>query len=65
MTSRRQAVLLIEDDARLAAMVAEYLGRALERNIAWALPRRPYKDVREQVVAGEWDRGLDVETAKR
>jgi DNA-binding response OmpR family regulator len=27
MTRSRQAVLLVEDDARLAAMVAEYLGR--------------------------------------
>jgi two-component system, OmpR family, phosphate regulon response regulator OmpR len=27
MTSRRHAALLVEDDARLAAMVAEYLGR--------------------------------------
>jgi DNA-binding response OmpR family regulator len=27
MASRRQAVLLVEDDARLGAMVAEYLGR--------------------------------------
>jgi hypothetical protein len=26
--------------------------------VRWALPRKGYKDIREQIVAGQWDRGL-------
>lgn len=43
-----------------ARQLAEYLAGELGRDVAWALPRAPYKDVREQVVAGDWHRGLVV-----
>ncbi|MFO0881783.1 MAG: hypothetical protein U0840_31175 [Gemmataceae bacterium] len=43
------------DGARdLAYMLAE----DLHRPVQWALPQPSYKDVRDQVVAGDWDLGL-------
>jgi hypothetical protein len=41
-----------------ARELAEFLRVELGRPVAWALPRKPFKDVREQFVAGEWSRGL-------
>jgi hypothetical protein len=40
---------------------AERLQVALGRPVAWALPAKGFKDVREQVVAGKWHRGLKVQ----
>lgn len=43
------------DGAReLAAELSEHFGRG----VWWALPHKQFKDVREQVNAGEWSRGL-------
>jgi hypothetical protein len=44
-----------------ARRLAEYLTTALGQEVRWALPRRGYKDVRAQVVAREWDRGLIIQ----
>jgi hypothetical protein len=41
-----------------AKKLAEHLNTVLKQDVRWALPRRGYKDVREQIIAGEWDRGL-------
>jgi hypothetical protein len=40
----------------LAAELAERLGR----RVLWALPRPGFKDVRDQVAAGEWSRGVQM-----
>jgi hypothetical protein len=40
---------------------AERLQEALDRPVAWALPAKGFKDVREQVVAGKWRRGLKMQ----
>lgn len=40
----------------LAAELTERLGRP----VLWALPRPGFKDVREQVAAGEWSRGVQL-----
>jgi hypothetical protein len=46
---------------RGARKQAERLQEALGRPVAWALPAKGFKDVREQVVAGKWHRGLNVQ----
>jgi phage/plasmid primase-like uncharacterized protein len=46
--------------ARGAKALAEHLQNALGRPVAWALPMKSFKDVREQVVADKWRRGLVV-----
>lgn len=44
--------------ARGAKELALYLSHELSRHITWALPQREYKDVREQICAGQWRRHL-------
>jgi hypothetical protein len=46
-----------------ARNLAVLLRNKLGRPISWALPPLPHKDVREQVIAGEWARGLIIEEA--
>jgi hypothetical protein len=41
-----------------ARRLAEHLTNALGQEVRWALPQSGFKDVREQIIAGEWDRGL-------
>jgi hypothetical protein len=40
--------------------LAAHLRTALGREVSWALPAGKYKDVREQIVAGQWHRGLEI-----
>jgi len=44
-----------------AAKLAAYLHENLQRSVGWALPCKPYKDSRDQVVAGRWAKGLCVQ----
>jgi phage/plasmid primase-like uncharacterized protein len=44
--------------------LARFLRAELNRPVSWALPYHRYEDVREQVVAGDWSRGLVVEEAR-
>ena len=46
---------------RSAESLAKFLQAESERPIARALPREAYKDVREQVVAGNWTKGLHLQ----
>jgi len=46
---------------RGAEALADWLRTALRRPVAWALPRMGFKDVREQIVAGQWKRGLSIQ----
>lgn len=39
--------------------LAQFLTCVLGRPVYWALPKKRFKDVREQVVAGRWSAGLD------
>jgi phage/plasmid primase-like uncharacterized protein len=43
-----------------AQKLAEHLSVVLARLVRCALPRKGFKDIREQVVAGKWSRGLRV-----
>jgi hypothetical protein len=44
-----------------AKKLASFLHESLERPVGWALPRKGYKDSREQVVAGKWCNGLSMQ----
>jgi hypothetical protein len=48
-----------------ARELARFLREKLGRPVAWALPVAPYKDVREQITGGNWDKGLVVEETHR
>ena len=48
-----------------ARNLANYLKDALARPIGWALPAAPHKDVRDQIVAGEWLKGLELQEVLR
>lgn len=58
----REIVVVGDNDTgagpRGAKNLAAFLRDQLKRPVAWALPRKKYKDIREQVVAGEWHKGL-------
>jgi hypothetical protein len=41
-----------------ASVLALWLRAALLRPVSWALPAPPHKDVRDQIVAGDWHKGL-------
>jgi len=43
-----------------AEALALHLSLTLKRGVRWGLPAVGYKDVREQVVAGAWDKGLHL-----
>jgi hypothetical protein len=44
-----------------ASLLALCLRVALRRPVIWAFPTPPYKDVRDQIVAGDWRKGLSTE----
>jgi hypothetical protein len=43
-----------------ARALAEFLEDRLDRRIKVALPRPPHKDVRDQIIAGDWANGLNL-----
>jgi hypothetical protein len=55
------------DDAGIvgASGLAEDLEDHLDLRIRVALPRPPFKDLRDQVVAGKWDDGLEFQRRKK
>jgi hypothetical protein len=46
---------------RGAEKLANFLHEALDRPVSWALPRKRFKDSREQVLAGKWHKGLSIQ----
>ena len=50
--------------ARAAEALASHLQDALDRPAAWALPAKSFKDVREQIVARKWNKGLILQEVK-
>jgi hypothetical protein len=42
-----------------ATDLAAHLRETLGRRVIWVLPAAPFKDVRDQVVAGAWEQGLE------
>jgi hypothetical protein len=44
--------------------LALYLRMALRRPVRWALPKKDYKDIREQIVDGNWNDGLFMREAQ-
>lgn len=63
---RREVIVVGEREAggvgkRGAAKLAAYLREDLDRPVSWALPRKGYKDSREQVLAGKWHKGLSIQ----
>ena len=46
--------------ARGAEQLAVHLRTTLDRPIAWALPAKPFKDIRAQIIARKWNRGLTL-----
>jgi len=46
---------------RGAEKLATFLHRTLERPVNWALPRKGFKDSRELVAAGKWNKGLRIQ----
>jgi hypothetical protein len=46
---------------RGAEKLAAHLHDKLHRLVSWALPRKGFKDSREQVVAGQWSKGLRIQ----
>jgi hypothetical protein len=62
----REVVVVGDRDASGAGVIgaeklANFLHESLDRPVAWALPRKGYKDSREQVVAGKWHKGLSIQ----
>ena len=62
----REVVVVGEREAsgagvRGAEKLAAFLHEELERPVSWALPRKGYKDGREQVLAGKWHKGLYIQ----
>jgi hypothetical protein len=57
-------VLGDRDRSEAGSLGAEHLARnlqtRLQRSVAWALPAKGFKDVREQVLAEKWYRGLFI-----
>lgn len=49
---------------RAARELAEFLRQELGRPISWALPRRGFKDVRDQITAGQWSQGLHIKESQ-
>jgi hypothetical protein len=47
--------------AEAARELSAYLHNTLNRDVSWALPRKGFKDVREQVINGKWSRGLSIQ----
>lgn len=45
---------------RGAKELAAHLSRALDRHVAWALPAKGFKDVREQIASGVWKKGIQL-----
>jgi hypothetical protein len=46
---------------RAAQKLTAYLHEKLDRSVSWALPRKGFKDSREQVLAGDWHKGLSIQ----
>jgi hypothetical protein len=46
---------------RGAEKLATSLHETLEWPVSWVLPRKGFKDSREQVVAGKWHKGLSIQ----
>lgn len=62
---RRQFIVLGDRDPsgtgqRGAKELAAYLSHKLERKVAWALPAKGFKDVREQITSGAWNKGIRI-----
>jgi hypothetical protein len=49
---------------RAARELAEFLRQELGRPVSWALPRPGFKDVRDQITAGQWSQGLQIKEIK-
>ena len=64
--ANREVIVVGEREAsgagvRGAEKLAAFLHEELERPVSWALPRKGYKDGREQVLAGKWHNGLYIQ----